>query len=198
MPSTCKPLKIDWLSLSTDRLDWPPSDPDWIPLRISSDYQGHPTKIKVTKIDHAADKTTMLRCRTNTVRCPCEPAFSKQMSLAFAMTDLCSQPAPSTPMRVPRGRSLSEPSRHTCLMTLDESPLMPILERLRWRQGWRCSAINLRSRGVRADGQQGTGASEAHGVRAGTAHEPRGAPKRSAGLGRPSTNLGARPLSVRS
>jgi hypothetical protein len=42
-------------------------------------------------------------------------------------------------MRVPRGRSLSEPSRHTCLMTLDESPLMPILERLRWRQGWRAA-----------------------------------------------------------
>ena len=79
------------------------------------------------------------RCRINTARCPCEPAFSKQISLAFATTDLCSQPAPSTPMRVPHGRSLSEPSRHTCLMTLDESPLMPMLERLRWRQGWRAA-----------------------------------------------------------
>lgn len=61
LPSTCKSLKIDWLSLSTDRLDWPPSDPDWIPLRISSDYQGRPTGIKVTTLDHAADITTMLR-----------------------------------------------------------------------------------------------------------------------------------------
>lgn len=54
-------IVIHWLSLSTDRLDWPPSDPDWIPLRIASNYQRRPTEIEVATLHHAADIFTMLR-----------------------------------------------------------------------------------------------------------------------------------------
>jgi hypothetical protein len=88
---------------------------------------------------------------------------------------------------------LSEPSRHTCLMTLDESPLMPMLESLRWRQGWRAA-------------RQSTCAREASGQMVSKARVHRKAISESGdrarasrsglalcSLGRPSTNLGGWP-----
>jgi hypothetical protein len=98
-------------------------------------------------------------------------------------------------MRVPRGRSLSEPSRHTFLMTLDESPLMPCLKVC---GGAKAGALlgnqpALARRQGRWSARHGCIGRPS--VRAGTAHEPRGAAQRSAPR-TASTNLGRPPCAA--